>query len=163
MRSLQTFTLLLISSIVIFACKKWFHPECRDDAATTTGIILRELNSSCTHFLDHEREEVITRKSRWDSMWANPKYPYSGDCPVPVVDFETETVLLFHSGVGPGFREIRNVERDENAREYVYTIKQIDCSNKRNRNEIISSNDNAMVVPKLPLDWSVRFVTETDD
>src|SRR5688572_15047618 len=124
-------TILFFTALILFACKKWVHRECRDDADTTTGIIIRELSDQCTHHLDHEREEVITRKTRWDSMWAYPKYPLSGDCSVPEVDFETETVLIFHSGVGDGIKEIRNVERDENARQYIYTITEIDCSNKR--------------------------------
>ncbi len=135
--------------------------ECKSDYASEQGIITRKINDGCypsLNFPDNlEKRWVITRKSSWDSAWTDYEDKYTQSCDTPVVDFNTESVLVFYHGNGHGIKNVRSVTKDDGKKNIHYKITDYDCNKKRAVTKEYIVSYNMVVIPKIPDGYSVTF------
>jgi hypothetical protein len=141
-----------------YTCKKLFRKECRNNAELLNGIIVDRLKQDCLFSLDIQSKDVIVTQAKWDSLWQNPKFPLSTDCKQQGVDFEKESILIFKTVSGEGDVLVLDVAKDDQNHKYIYTIKEVNCSNKIIHHKVALGTDNAVLVPKLPDGWQVEFL-----
>ncbi|MBS3916028.1 MAG: hypothetical protein KG003_16150 [Bacteroidetes bacterium] len=151
---------LCILAFPNFTCKKLFHKECRNNAELLNGIIIDRLNQDCLFSLNTQKEDIIATQAHWDSLWQNPKFPLQADCQPQVIDFEKESILIFKTVSGEGDVLVLDVSKDDQNHKYIFSIEEVNCSNKIIHHKVAIGSENAVRVPKIPNGWTVEFREE---
>ena len=125
-------------------CSK--SPECWG-SNKDKGIIEESPEFHCFPYLQEEKVVI-------DSEADFRHYFDSTDCEQPAIDFTRHTLLGFYGEGQCSVKYIRKVERDEENKLYRYTLKIRSCGLCKK----LAISYNWVIVPKLPLGWTVEFV-----
>ena len=149
MKTITKYLSLLIVLIFLSNCSA--SPICWGKDKNK-GIIESSTDFELCNCEFDEKEYLIDSDALLDSLF-NIENLQSYQCEKPDIDFTKYTLLGQYASGGCEVKYIREVEKDENNKQYVYTIKVRDCGTcKRMR-----VNWNWVLVPKLPNGWTVKF------
>lgn len=143
-------SVVLISLLVIsgFAgCRR--SPRCAGHDENR-GIIISEVPELCSAFIPG-KQFVIENDSVFKEVL--PSW-----CSASAIDFNAVTVLGRYASGGCAVKFIRDVEKVEKDRKYVYRIRVRDCG----RCKSFRYSHNFVTVPKLPEGWTVSFSVKED-
>lgn len=142
---------LLISALVIlgFSCNKEEEP-C-EAIIENSGIIVSSISVNSCDEPFYDKAFLITNNVELDAVLAT-----NNNCAKPEIDFSEYALLgmyAFTANTGSYYRE---VVKDTANNQYIYTVKVTNCGNCN----CLSENMNWVTVPKLPEEWSVKFVRD---
>lgn len=143
MRTLIITVTILITAFGLQSCLK-----CKGDDVNQ-GIIVSSYNGRC---VANPEGIVLNSLSDVDSVY----YGNRDWCPIDSsFDFNSYTLLAIETYGSCNMKTIKNVERNDQLQKYLYHVQVEDCGcfNKR-----LDTDHNAVVVPKLPVGYTVEFV-----
>ncbi len=103
---------------------------------------------------------AITRSGQWDTLWAAIQAQYTGDCPKPVIDFNSQSILAFYTTFHPNDKIIRKVEFDHSNKQVIYTVTAVKCKNSLMETKVLGFGYNYVVTNKLPTGYSIVYKSE---
>ena len=112
-----------------------------------SGVIQTDLNKDCLSSVDFDDGIIIDNDSVFNYYFDG----YYADC--FNVDFNNQTLLGLYADGGCKASFIKNVEIDNSAQKYIYTVKVKNCG----LCQALSISNNLVLVPKLPDNWTVEF------
>lgn len=145
--------ILFILSTIITSCSK--NPECWGETENT-GIIIRSVNINCEPCIQ-QNNYIIQDDSTYSKIFCGPNSGID-PCDLPIIDFSSQTLLGVRAAGNCKIKIQREVNPDENEKKYVYSVRVKSCGVCKRK----ALNENWVLVPKLPTNWSVSFEVEED-
>lgn len=149
MRMKNIWSVIIISALLLvsFSCSK--DEEVCEAVIENSGIIVSSVSINSCDEPFYDAAFLIANNDELDAVLAT-----NSNCSEPEIDFEEHALLgmyAFTANTGSYYRE---VVIDTANTQYIYTVTVSNCGNCN----CLSENMNWVTVPKLPEDWTVRFV-----
>lgn len=150
----------LLLMLMVLSCRRWFHKECRSNYQINNGEIVAALVYNCLVFDPDAKGDTTayTRQGQWDTLWINLAAKYGNGCPKPTIDFSQNSVLTYYQTYTTGYKILRDVSRDDNAKTITYTITRFKCSSGNDN----TLGENMVVIPKIPDGYKVIWKTAVE-
>jgi len=149
MTTLFRYGMLFLIIFIAYGCEK--ELICGD--SKSKGIITESVSfgTYCMNWIV-DQEFVVDRQEELDSLYQEHECDSIED---PEIDFSKSTLLgIYTSGGGCNIQFIREVEKEEENKKYVYTIRIRECG----WCDMGFISMNWVLVPKLPEGWIVKFI-----
>lgn len=146
----NVFLFAMILFILTVSCNK--SKNC-SGVSENKGIIVNSvIVGSC--FADFEDKTfVINSQAKLDSFYLISEQN-GHTCSKPEIDFAQYTLLVQYASGQCEMDITREVIKDTSQQQYVYTVEVKECGSCEN----LIFSLNGVLTPKLPSDWTVRFI-----
>jgi len=149
MRTKKLWIVFVAFAVLILSCTKDEEP-C-EAIIENSGIIVASVNISSCEQPFYQGSFVIRTNAEYDELLST-----NNPCDRPFIDFSSLSLLGRYAYTANTGSYFRNVEIDTAHSRYVYTITVENCGSCN----CLSENMNWVTVPKLPEEWTVKFVVE---
>jgi hypothetical protein len=134
--------IIILLTALFFSCSK--NPKCWGNDKNE-GIINTSIDIKCAPKADQPEFVILDNSSFIQS--------FDSTCPLPNIDFSTESLLGLYADGECEVKFIREVTRVESEKKYHYKVNVKDCGYCKK----LGYSYNWITVPKLPSGWTVTF------